>query len=325
MIVEYLRLSVWPRSLVVDYGTPLPLTLGDVWPQALSIVLLLLLVVAALAFRPKAGFLGAWFFVTLAPSSSIVPIATWVGAERRMYLPLIAVVLFLVIGATLMWNQLQKAWAVRASPVPTRFGCTVGMAVLAAVSLLGVATISRNREYASDLSLARTVLERRPHARAHHWVGRALIAAGRREEGIAHLREAIRGDPRAHYTLGLVLFENRQLDETIEQLEEFVREQPMLLEVLDARNTRGRALVLQEKLSAAAEQFRLVLKMVPSNAQAHTLLADALLKQEQYADAAPHYREYLKSYPNDGAALSNLAIALAATGQLDDRCLPSCG
>jgi tetratricopeptide (TPR) repeat protein len=319
MINQYLRLSVWPRSLILDYGTPRPLTLGDVLPQALSLVLLLTLVVAALAFRPKAGFLGAWFFVTLAPSSSIVPIATWVGAERRMYLPLIAVVLFLVIGATLMWDQLQKAWAARASPVPPRFGWTAGMAVLAAISvLLGVATISRNREYASDLSLARTVLERRPHARAHHWVGRALIASGRRDEGIAHLREAIRGDPRAHYSLGLVLFENRQLDETIEQLEEFVREQPMLLEVLDARNTIGRALVLQEKLSAAAEQFRLVLKMVPSNAPAHIFLADVLLKQEQYADAVPHYREYLKSYPNDGAVLSNLGIALAGSGQPED-------
>jgi len=319
MVVQYLRLSVWPRSLILDYGTPVPLMLRDVMPQAFLLVLLLLLVIAALASRPKLGFLGAWFFVTLAPTSSIVPVATWVGAERRMYLPLIAVVVLSVMGVTLTWDRLQDAWTSRASPVPSRFGWTAGMAVLMATSgLLAAGTIARNREYASGLSLARTVLERRPHARAHHWVGNELIAAGRREEGIAHLREAIRGDPRARYTLGLILFENRQLDEAMEQLEEFIREQPMLLEVLDARNTIGRALVMEGKLSAAAEQYRLVLKMVPSNTQAHTLLADVLLKQEQFGEAVPHYREYLKAYPNDTAVLGNLGIALHATDQLDE-------
>ena len=39
-----------------------------------------------------AGFLGAWFWITLAPTSTIVPIATEVAAERRMYLPLAALV-----------------------------------------------------------------------------------------------------------------------------------------------------------------------------------------------------------------------------------------
>ena len=319
MILQYLRLAVWPRSLIIDYGTPLPLTLRDVMPQALSIVLLLLLVVAALVYRPKVGFLGAWFFVTLAPTSSIIPIATWVGAERRMYLPLAAVVVLIVIGVAMAWDQLQEAWASGQRPIPPRLGWVAGMAGLTALSvLLGAGTVFRNREYASDLSLARTVLERRPQARAHHWVGRALIATGRRDEGIAHLREAIHGDPRALYTLGLALFEKGQLDEAIEQLEQFVREQPLLLEVLDARNTIGRALVKQGKLSAAAEQFRMVLKMVPSNAQAHAFLADVLLKQEQFADAVPHYHEYLKSHPNDDTTLGNLGIALAASGQLEE-------
>jgi len=319
MIVQYLRLSVWPRSLIIDYGIPVPLTFGDVMPQALLIVLLLLLVIAALALRPKTGFLGAWFFVTLAPTSSIVPIATWVGAERRMYLPLMAIVVLLVIGVTLMWDRLQTAWASRGRSESPGVGRAVGMAALATVSvLLGAGTLARNREYSSALSLARTVLERRPHARAHHSLGRELIAAGHREEGIVQLLEAINGDPRARYTLGLALFQEGKLDEAIEQLEGFVREQPMLLEVLDARNTIGRALVKQGNPSAAAEQFRLVLKMVPSNTQAHALLADVLLAQQQFTEAVPHYREYLKSYPNDATGLGNLGIALAASGQLDD-------
>ncbi len=41
LIVEYVRLAVWPRALVAFYGWPQPLSLADVWPQAAVIVGLL--------------------------------------------------------------------------------------------------------------------------------------------------------------------------------------------------------------------------------------------------------------------------------------------
>ena len=100
MITRYLRLAIWPSSLVVWYGWPLPLTLGDVWPYALLIVALLVTTIGALAVAPKIGFIGAWFFITLAPTSSLIPIATEVGAERRMYLPLMALVVLATMEST---------------------------------------------------------------------------------------------------------------------------------------------------------------------------------------------------------------------------------
>ena len=41
MIARYVGLAVWPRSLVVDYGLPRSLAIGDVVPQALLLLLLL--------------------------------------------------------------------------------------------------------------------------------------------------------------------------------------------------------------------------------------------------------------------------------------------
>ena len=35
MIARYLGLAVWPQSLVIDYGLPRALGVGDVLPQAL--------------------------------------------------------------------------------------------------------------------------------------------------------------------------------------------------------------------------------------------------------------------------------------------------
>ena len=92
MIVSYAGLAVWPRSLVVDYGLPRALTIGDVVPQALLLLLMLGGTVVALVRWQAIGFLGAMFFLTLAPTSSVVPIASEVGSERRMYLPLAALV-----------------------------------------------------------------------------------------------------------------------------------------------------------------------------------------------------------------------------------------
>ena len=88
MLVRYLRLAAWPTELVVNYGWPRALTLTEVLPYALVVVGCLVATALALWRWPTLGVLGAWFFLTLAPTSSIVPIATEVGAERRMYLPL---------------------------------------------------------------------------------------------------------------------------------------------------------------------------------------------------------------------------------------------
>ncbi len=90
MLVVYLRLSVWPDPLILDYGLPRALAIRDVLPEALVVVLLLIASGIALARWPRIGFLAAAFFLTLAPTSSVIPIASEVAAERRMYLPFAA-------------------------------------------------------------------------------------------------------------------------------------------------------------------------------------------------------------------------------------------
>ena len=90
LIAQYLWLAVWPQALVLDYGLPRALTVADVILPGVVVVALGLLTLVALWRWPMLGFLGAWVFITLSPTSSFVPIATEVGAERRMYLPMAA-------------------------------------------------------------------------------------------------------------------------------------------------------------------------------------------------------------------------------------------
>jgi tetratricopeptide (TPR) repeat protein len=308
MIPRYLYLAVWPRSLVLNYGWPRVLTLKEVWPGALAMTASAAGTAIALVRWPKAGFLGAWFFITLAPASSVVPIATEVGAERRMYLPLAGLVVLAVVGAALAWDRVMPADRTRRAP-----GTYVTAAlVLALVGALAVGTIHRNRDYASPLSLARTVLARWPTGLAHRMIGTELLVAGDdRQEAVAQLREAVReGDPMARFSLGLELYNERKLDEAISQLEQFVRDRPMALEVLDARIAIGRAFAMQKMWPEALDEFRRVLTMVPSHVEAHRLVADALFDSRAFGEAAAAYGDYLRYRPADVDALIHRGMSL---------------
>jgi protein O-mannosyl-transferase len=324
MIARYLRLAIWPRSLVVFYGWPLPLTLPDVLPYGLLIVFLLIATVVAMRRQPMLGFLGAWFFVTLAPTSSIIPVATEVGAERRMYLPLLAVIALGVVGAYLVSDMIRLRWRGGPRPAPA-------WAALLVAAVLAAGSIARNREYASALTLAQTVVERRPTGIAHHVLAEQLAGAGRDEEAMLHLREAVLGgDSRAAYSLGIELFNMGKLQEAVDQLDAFVRTsglpyhlvprwlEPPAAEVVVARTAMARAFMKQGRLPQAVEQVQAILAVAPSDVEARVLLADALFREQRYEEAATEYRRYLGSRPNDLRALINGGITLIATDRLDD-------
>src|SRR5215469_4475262 len=104
-IIHYVRLTVWPTPLVLDYGTVTTSSLAQVWPQAALLLALFGATLIALAWYPPWGFLGAWFFLLLMPTSSVLPLATQTVAEHRMYLPLAAIITVVVVG---VWHVLGR-------------------------------------------------------------------------------------------------------------------------------------------------------------------------------------------------------------------------
>jgi tetratricopeptide (TPR) repeat protein len=279
MITRYLRLSFWPRRLVLDYGFIQPLTLGDVAPYAVLVLLLLAATIVALIKRPRLGFLGAWFFVTLAPTSSIVPVVTEVGAERRMYLPSLAIVTLVVVGGRAL---------LRRAGVP-KGALIVG--VVALNGLLVVGTLARNADYGSELVMWQTVVDRWPGGRAHLNLASALQAAGRKDEMMPHLREATRDLPDAHYDLGAQLLARGSYDEAINELEQFLRDRPTHRNAGSARKLIG---------------------------EAHAKLGDRFLAKEDFANAGAQYQMYLSTNPNGADGWQNLGVALAAQGRVDE-------
>jgi hypothetical protein len=182
-VLHYLRLSVWPAPLVFDYG-PAVAPWGRVTQAATAVTLTLLgLSVALFARRPALGFLPLGFFVALAPSSSFVPIATQIAAERRMYLPLAVVIILIVLVGVRLGSFVPVSATTRRRAL---------FALLAAwVVPLVILTHLRNRDYRTGLVLwADTAAKVPDNARARANFGQALLKEGRVDAAATHLRTA---------------------------------------------------------------------------------------------------------------------------------------
>jgi len=327
MIVRYLTLAFWPRSLVVNYGWPLPLTLLDVWPYVVIVMLALLMTILLYMRQPKLGFLAVFFFVTLAPTSSIVPIASEVGAERRMYLPLLALVGLVVMTLRLLEDRVPTSWLGRSRHAKQAVAAAL---LIVVTSGLVLGTLGRNREYASRLMLFRTVVDRWPSSITEHILGSELMASGDHEEAMVWLRAATSGDPRAHVDLGEELFRAGDFDRAIDEFESLIRiwqspppghphwQQPLRIDVVPARIYMGRAFAKKQRGTDAIEQYKLALSLDPSNVEAHGLLAEALFQQRNFTEASLHYREYVTSRPNEPGMWTNLGVALVSSDRLEE-------
>lgn len=309
MVLQYLKLALWPGELVLDYGIPRPLTIGQVLPSALVIGSLLVGTLAAWRRWPGPAFLATWFFVTLAPSSSLLPIATEVGAERRMYLPLAAI----TVGvAVLLQRLLTERLATRS--MLARATVMVGV-VTVLCSVLSALTVRRNREYQSATGIWQTVLDRHPHGRAHYNLAIELREQGHRNEALQHYRLALSDEPAAHYAVGFELAADGRFGEAIPHYRDFIRLRPDDLKVVDAYVLLGRALKSERQFGAAVDALREAMRRHPSNLDARIELAEALFKLQRFDDALETYRDLARRAPANPIAHSGLGIALVALGR----------
>jgi len=311
-LCRYLLLSVWPSSLTLDYGRYLAHTSGEVVPYAVIVLLLMALTLLALWRKPLLGFCGAWFFVILAPTSSVVPIITQTGAEHRMYLPLVGLIAPLVLGGYVLWQRVSAHTGIsRAAPL---------LVVALLVSALVARTIARNADYRSPLSVWATVVDKWPaNPRAHLNLGIALASAGRLPEAIAQYESALRLEPdraEAQLTLGNALVNMGRLPEAIAHFEEAVRLKP---DYTGAHLNLGDALANAGRIPEAISQFDEAVRLQPDLAAGvHVDLGNAFANMGRQSDAIGQYEEALRLQPDLAAAHLDLGIALAITGRLSE-------
>ena len=167
-IARYLRILVWPSGLTFDYGER-PVAFVRSIPGLVLLTACGGLTIWALAKRQWAalGFAGVWFFLILAPSSSIVPIKTEIAAERRIYLASAAVFVLAIVGLERFVRRVKNGAIIERA--------LVGAAVVACVA----ASFARGLTYRSQETLYRDVIAKTPdNPRGYVGVGLAYLTRG---------------------------------------------------------------------------------------------------------------------------------------------------
>lgn len=320
VLIVYLSKVIWPSALLLDYGRPIALSLSDVWWQALVIVSLLLATLWALRRWPRVGFAGSWFFLLLAPTSSFVPMMGEVGAERRMYLPLIGLLVLLVWGVRMV---VQRWFAPRV---------WMGLLVVWALAL-GWTTVERNRDYYSAAEVWQTAVEGAPeNYRAHANLANVLQEEGDLAGALQHYQSAVAlgpAQPRTHYNLGQLLQVQKKPTAAEEQFRHVVdfeadyRRQGAgqtlneyqyaeLAPVFAAAYYKlARAEGQRREYETATRYLRRALLLAPDHVEAHNNLGTMLALQKDYKGAVFHYQQALQLRPGYARAQENLQRARA--------------
>lgn len=302
VILDYLRTAFWPDPLVFDYGQATVFPAGTVAPYAALLAALLAAVVLATVRRPVAGFPALWIFLVLAPTSSFVPIASEVGAERRMYLPLAGLAVLSVVAGFLATLRLRGRW---------RKPCAAFLVLLTAATL-GWSTVRRNLDYRTAEALWRSAVEARPdNPRAHNNLGQAIHTAGRVEQAIPYYLQTLKLDDSyslAHFNLGVASADLGQADAAAEHYRTALQIDPALER---AHHNLGSILANRGELEPAIRHYREALRLRPDWAGAQHNLGRALRLSGRAGQALEPLREAVRLDPACPECLSDLAWILA--------------
>jgi tetratricopeptide (TPR) repeat protein len=318
VVVHYVRLAVFPSPLVFLYDWPLtPAPIWRAWQAALLAGLVVLTGVGMVKRRP-AAFIGAWFFLILAPSSSVLPIITEVAAEHRMYLPLGAVVSAVVLGVYVAGTRLVGRWK-RAALVAAAMVCAL------LVGALGLEARARSRVYWSAVDLwGDTVAKRPDDPRPLVAYGEALGKADRLAEAEAQLKRATELAPQdtfARTRLGSVLARQGKYEEAVVELDAALALQPGNI---DAHRFLAEIHAIERRDRLALEHYSKALAAVPADALILARMAairaesqDASVRDPARATALAQRAAQLTG-GRDPRVLEVLAAAQAAAGSLRD-------
>lgn len=335
---RYLVLACWPHPLAFEYGA---FWIHDFSEIAIQVVVVFGLLGATgygLWRRSALGFLGAWFFGILAPTS-LAPGTTQMIVEHRMYLPLAAVIVVMVAGAQAWWVTAKRMSLV----------ALLGSAAIAFVLL----TVARNRDYRSEIALWTDTVAKRPNNPLAHFMlagaqeragnlagalasyeqtlelkpdfsigheqfGELLMRQGRRGEAITHFEAALRLQPQyadAHANIGTAYLADGRITEAIGHLERATQLAPG---VALTHCNLGNALAASGLAVDAMAEFEAALRLQPTQPEAHYNLANALSEAGRSAEAVAHFEAALKQRPDFAPAHYNLANALVAAGRHED-------
>ena len=183
-----------------------------------------------------------------------------------------------------------------------------------------LATSYRDHELRKDVIAAERLVARSPaDARWRNLLGARYLQAGRTDDALVQLNEAVRlapGSVEVRFNLARALQLQGNLIDAVRQFREAARIAPRDDTILVAL---ANALQDQDRTEEAATELRRAIALNPNAADAHNNLGVALGMLGRLEEAVEHFRRALQIRPDYPDAERNLAAALQAIGSSSRR------
>jgi Tetratricopeptide repeat. len=273
VVVTYVRLLFIPVNQNFDYDYHISRSLLEL-PALSGLILLALILAAAIKLFSKyrlASFGIFWFFLTLLPESSIIPIRD-VIYEHRLYLPMVGFSLFLASAVCYIFEN-------------KNFKSMIAVLLIIA-SYYGIFSYVRNGVWKDELTLWSDTVRKSPNkARPYNNRAVAYGKKGNLPQALSDLNRALEIDPRlaeAYVNRGNAYYIQNDFDRAISDSTRAIEIRP---DYAEAYYNRAVAYGQQSNVVQAISDFTRALGIRPDHAGAYYNRAVAHFFNKEYDSA----------------------------------------
>lgn len=274
VMVTYIRLLFIPLNQNVDYDYHIARALTEI-PVLASLLFLIFILILALKILPKyrlASFGIFWFFLTLLPESSIIPIAD-VIFEHRLYLPMVGFSIFLASAVYYIFGRHSLK--------------TLNMVMLIIIIFYSVLTYNRNFFWKDDLALWDDAVHKSPNkGRPYNNRGYAYMERHDLDSAIRDFNKAITLDPDSdagyYYNLGNAYSVKGYFDKSISNYNKAIQMKPAYAA---AYVNRGVTYSAKGELDKAIADYNQAIQIDSMFAMAYVHRSIAYFKKYEYVDS----------------------------------------
>jgi len=293
VMVTYLRLLFIPVNQNLDYAYPIANSLLAL-PTLISLIFLVSILTIAIRIFSRyrlISFSIFWFFLTLLPESSVIPIKD-VIFEHRLYLPMVGFSFFIV---TLIYYLFEK-----------RSLKTMVIVLLMLTSCYAVLTYRRNLVWQNELTLWNDVVHKSPQkARPYYNRGNAFKDRWNMSQAIFDYNKAIEIDPKdaeAYNNRGNAYYQQGNFTQAIFDYSKAIEVNPK-----DAMfyYNRGNAYIEQGSIQQAIFDYNKAIEIDPKDAEVYNNRGNAYYQQGNFTQAIFDYSKAIEVNPKDAVFYRN--------------------
>ncbi|MFH0795485.1 MAG: tetratricopeptide repeat protein, partial [Candidatus Omnitrophota bacterium] len=297
VIVTYLRLLLIPINQNLDYDYPIVRSLFNLPVFASLILLLSILATGFILFRKYRllSFGVFWFFLTLAPESSIIPIKD-VIFEHRLYLPMVGYCIFLPSLCYYFF--------------PRRFLRFLPVLLIVVVTIYGISTYHRNSIWKDEIALWNDTVSKSPNkARPYNNRGILYLSRGKYDQALADFNRAVMIAPDcadAYLNRGEIYHEKGDYDKALADFTQVLKIAPGYAK---AFCNRGVLYENRGEYEKAITEYTQAIKLDRNYVQVHFNRGNAYLNKKEFDKAIADYTRAIALTPTNAAAYNNRGFA----------------